>query len=86
MPDIEREVKRLLRMDNEAIDVKWEVVIESDKPQDAHSGEKQVCVVCDVEWEVVIESDKPQDAHSGETGACVSCVTSSGQCCTQRGI
>ena len=46
MPDIEREVKRLLRMDNEAIDVKWEVVIESDKPQDAHSGEKQVRVVC----------------------------------------
>ena len=29
-PDIEKEVKRLFRMDNEAIDVKWEVVIEEE--------------------------------------------------------
>ena len=28
-PDIEKEVKRLFRMDNEAIDVKWEVNITS---------------------------------------------------------
>lgn len=31
MPDIEKEVKRLFRMDNEAIDVKWEVVVEEDE-------------------------------------------------------
>ena len=29
-PEIEKEVKRLLRMDNEAIDVKWEVVYEEE--------------------------------------------------------
>ncbi len=35
MPEIEKEVKMLFRQDNEAIDVKWEVVIEDDKsPQD----------------------------------------------------
>lgn len=31
-PDIEKEVKKLLRQDSEAIDVKWEVVIEEEKP------------------------------------------------------
>jgi len=30
-PEIEKEVKRLLRMDNEAIDVKWEVVVDEEK-------------------------------------------------------
>jgi len=29
-PEIEKEVKRLLRMDNESIDVKWEVVVEEE--------------------------------------------------------
>ena len=38
MPDIEKEVKRLFRMDNEAIDVKWEVVIEEERP-----AEPQYC-------------------------------------------
>ena len=32
-PDIEKEVKRLFRMDNEAIDVKWDVVVEDDADQ-----------------------------------------------------
>jgi len=40
-PDIEKEVKRLFRMDNEAIDIKWEVVVEEEKGrelgQDARS-------------------------------------------------
>ncbi|CAH1776455.1 unnamed protein product [Owenia fusiformis] len=31
-PDVEKEVKRLFRTDNEAIDVKWEVVADDDKP------------------------------------------------------
>ena len=30
-PDIEKEVKRLFRYDAEAIDVKWEVIMEEDK-------------------------------------------------------
>ena len=42
MPDIEKEVKRLFRMDNEAIDVKWEVVIEEERPDDPNTAEKQV--------------------------------------------
>ena len=29
-PEIEKEVKRLFRMDNEAVDVKWEVIIEEE--------------------------------------------------------
>lgn len=33
-PDIEKEVKRLFRTDAEAIDVKWEVVTEDEKPLD----------------------------------------------------
>lgn len=42
-PDIEKEVKRLFRMDNEAIDVKWEVVIEDEKADNQETGgEKQV--------------------------------------------
>ena len=35
MPDIEREVRRLLREDNHAIDVKWEVIVENDKTDDS---------------------------------------------------
>ena len=45
MPDIEKEVKRLFRMDNEAIDLKWEVVIEEEKPDDPGNAEKQVRAV-----------------------------------------
>ena len=30
-PDIENEVRRLFRADNEAIDVKWEIVYEHDE-------------------------------------------------------
>ena len=41
-PDIEKEVKRLFRMDNEAIDVKWEVVVEEEKPENQNGGDKQV--------------------------------------------
>jgi transcription initiation factor TFIID subunit 7 len=33
-PDIEKEVKRLFRMDNEAMDIKWEIVVEEEKGQD----------------------------------------------------
>ncbi|KAK3092622.1 hypothetical protein FSP39_005073 [Pinctada imbricata] len=32
-PDIEKEVKRLFRTDADAIDVKWEVITEEDKPE-----------------------------------------------------
>ena len=36
-------MKRLFRMDNEAIDVKWEVVIEDEKADNTEAGgEKQV--------------------------------------------
>ena len=45
MPDIEKEVKRLFRMDNEAIDLKWEVVIEEEKPDDPGNAEKQVGLI-----------------------------------------
>ena len=38
MPEIEKEVKRLFRMDNEAIDVKWEVVVEDDKSSQDHTS------------------------------------------------
>lgn len=41
-PDIEKEVKRLFRQDNEAIDVKWEVVIEDSEVQDPEHPEKHV--------------------------------------------
>lgn len=41
-PDIEKEVKQLFRMDNEAIDVKWEVVVEEEKPENQAGGDKQV--------------------------------------------
>ena len=41
MPDIEREVRRLLREDNHAIDVKWEVIVENDKSEEVGS---KVCV------------------------------------------
>lgn len=41
-PDIEKEVKRLFRADNEAIDVKWEVVVEEEKPENQSGGDKQV--------------------------------------------
>lgn len=43
-PDIEKEVKRLFRADNEAIDVKWEVVIEEEKSENQSGGDKQVLV------------------------------------------
>jgi len=33
-PDIEKEVKRLFRMDNEATDIKWEIIIEEEKGHD----------------------------------------------------
>lgn len=32
-PDIEKEVKRLFRTDADAIDVKWEVITEEEKPE-----------------------------------------------------
>ena len=38
MPEIEKEVKRLFRMDNEAIDVKWEVVVEDEKSSQDHTS------------------------------------------------
>lgn len=41
MPDIEREVRRLLREDNHAIDVKWEVIVENDKAEEVDT---KVCV------------------------------------------
>ena len=31
LPEIEKEVKRLLRTDNEAVSIKWEVVREEDE-------------------------------------------------------
>lgn len=43
-PDIEKEVKRLFRMDAEAIDVKWEVITEDDKPLNDSSGQPQTVV------------------------------------------
>jgi len=33
-PDIEKEVKRLFRMDNEAMDIKWEIIVEEEKGHD----------------------------------------------------
>ena len=39
-PDIEKEVKRLFRMDNEAIDVRWEVV-ECDNEAGLHNDSNQ---------------------------------------------
>ncbi|ELU12768.1 hypothetical protein CAPTEDRAFT_170446 [Capitella teleta] len=41
-PDTEKEVKQLFRMDNEAIDVKWEVVVEEEKAENQSGGDKQV--------------------------------------------
>ncbi|CAG9803701.1 unnamed protein product [Chironomus riparius] len=37
LPEIEKEVKRLLRTDNEAVNVKWEIV-ESEEPVEAEQG------------------------------------------------
>jgi TATA-binding protein-associated factor Taf7 len=37
LPEIEKEVKRLLRTDNEAVSVKWEIV-ESEEPVEAEQG------------------------------------------------
>ena len=37
MPEIEKEVKRLLRTDNEAVNVKWEIV-ESEEPVESEQG------------------------------------------------
>lgn len=39
-PDIEKEVKRLFRTDADAIDVKWEVITEEEKPES--SGQMSV--------------------------------------------
>ena len=36
-PDIEKEVKRLFRQDAEAIDVKFELITEEDKPSTSHT-------------------------------------------------
>ena len=41
-PDIEKEVRRLFRQDCEAIDVKWEVVIEDPTSHNPDAPEKQV--------------------------------------------
>lgn len=38
-PDIEKEVKRLFRTDAEAINVKWEIIVEEEKPTADSSGQ-----------------------------------------------
>ena len=43
-PDVEKEVRRLFRMDCEAIDVKWEVVMEDPSSSNPDAVEKQVRV------------------------------------------
>ncbi|XP_021360235.1 transcription initiation factor TFIID subunit 7-like isoform X2 [Mizuhopecten yessoensis] len=40
-PDIEKEVKRLFRTDAEAINVKWEIIVEEDKPTADSNGQGQ---------------------------------------------
>ena len=56
MPDIEREVRRLLREDNHAIDVKWEVIVENDKTDDSDAkvGNPVECSQCDVDARVFV--------------------------------
>ncbi|GAB1601588.1 transcription initiation factor TFIID subunit 7-like [Argonauta hians] len=41
-PDIEKEVKRLFRMDAEAIDVKWEVLTEEEKTLSESNSQNQI--------------------------------------------
>lgn len=41
-PDIEREVKRLLRADSDAIDIKWEVVYETDTEHETTGASGQI--------------------------------------------
>ncbi|XP_033744305.1 transcription initiation factor TFIID subunit 7-like [Pecten maximus] len=40
-PDIEKEVKRLFRTDAEAINVKWEIIVEDEKPTADSNGQGQ---------------------------------------------
>lgn len=45
-PDIEKEVKRLFRMDAEAIDVKWEVLTEEEKTLSESNSQNQIVEAC----------------------------------------
>jgi transcription initiation factor TFIID subunit 7 len=40
-PEIEKEVKRLLRVDNEAVNVKWEIITEDEDPNKGQSNQEK---------------------------------------------
>jgi len=65
-PEIEKEVKRLFRVDNEAVHVKWEIVTEEDeqkmKAMDAHGAESLLF------GEVVSSSDDEGDVNILDSG------------------
>ena len=45
-PEIEKEVKRLFRTDNEAVDVKWQLLTEEELSATKGVGEKQYELSC----------------------------------------
>lgn len=67
-PDIEKEVKRLFRMDNEAIDVKWEVVIEEEKKNNPDQTETQVLAQGGVSSMLDIEGMPGSSGALGDIG------------------
>lgn len=68
-PEIEKEVKRLLRSDNEAVNVKWEVINEEDeKNKPVVKEEAGVATLTEVESVKTEAVEKPDNQQSVDLG------------------